>query len=90
METAFRMQSAATDAFDINREPNRRSRRSTATLISPTVACWPGGLAERGVRLVQVYYGDGQPWDTHRNHNETTRKLARDIDQPDGRPARPT
>ena len=39
-------------------------------------------LAERGVRFVQVYYGNGQPWDTHRNHNETTRKLCQDIDQP--------
>jgi uncharacterized protein (DUF1501 family) len=32
--------------------------------------------------MVQVYYGNGQPWDTHRNHNDTTRKLATDIDQP--------
>jgi uncharacterized protein (DUF1501 family) len=39
-------------------------------------------LAERGVRFTQVYYGDGQPWDTHTNHNETTKRLAADIDQP--------
>src|SRR5262249_5143795 len=81
METAFRMQSAATDAFDVSREPQ------------PVRAEYGGGhfahacllarrLAERGVRVVQVYYGDGQPWDTHRNHNETTRKLCRDIDRP--------
>jgi uncharacterized protein (DUF1501 family) len=31
---------------------------------------------------VQVYYGNGQPWDTHREHNEQTRRLGRDIDQP--------
>ena len=26
-------------------------------------------LAERGVRITQVYYGNGQPWDTHSNHD---------------------
>ena len=31
---------------------------------------------------MQVYYGDGQPWDTHSNHTEATKNLARDIDQP--------
>ncbi len=81
METAFRMQSAATDAFDINREPTRtrdeygRSHFANACLLARR-------LSERGVRFVQVYYGNGQPWDTHRNHNETTRNLCRDIDQP--------
>jgi uncharacterized protein (DUF1501 family) len=39
-------------------------------------------LCERGVRFVQVYYGNGQPWDTHSKHDETTRKLAADIDRP--------
>ncbi len=31
---------------------------------------------------MQVYYGNGQPWDTHRTHNEQTRALCRDIDRP--------
>jgi uncharacterized protein (DUF1501 family) len=39
-------------------------------------------LVERGVRFVQVYYGNGQPWDTHSNHETATRKLAADIDRP--------
>ena len=39
-------------------------------------------LAERGVRFTQVYYGDGQPWDTHRNHNELVKKHCRNIDRP--------
>jgi uncharacterized protein (DUF1501 family) len=34
------------------------------------------------VRFVQVYYGDGQPWDTHRDHDKTTQNLCKDIDQP--------
>jgi len=81
METAFRMQVAASDAFDLAREPTRiraeygSSHFANACLLARR-------LSERGVRFVQVYYGNGQPWDTHRNHNETTRTLARDIDQP--------
>jgi uncharacterized protein DUF1501 len=81
METAFRMQTAASDAFDINREPQRvrdeygRGHFANACLLARR-------LAERGVRFTQVYYGNGQPWDTHRNHNETTRRLCQDIDQP--------
>jgi hypothetical protein len=81
METAYRMQAAATDAFDINREPQRirdeygRGHFANACLMARR-------LAERGVRFTQIYYGNGQPWDTHRNHNETTRRLCQDIDQP--------
>lgn len=31
---------------------------------------------------MQVYYGNGQPWDTHSNHNDATAKLCADIDRP--------
>jgi hypothetical protein len=81
METAFRMQSAATDAFDLRREPGRvrewygRGHFASACLLARR-------LAERGVRFTQIYYGNGQPWDTHRQHNETVRKLCADIDRP--------
>jgi hypothetical protein len=81
MEIAFRMQAAACDAFDINREPARvrdeygRGQFANGCLLARR-------LSERGVRFVQVYYGNGQPWDTHRNHNESTRNLCHDIDQP--------
>lgn len=81
METAFRMQSAATDAFDLAREPEKvrdmygKSHFSNGCLLARR-------LVERGVRFVQVYYGNGQPWDTHSNHDATTRKLAADIDRP--------
>ncbi len=39
-------------------------------------------MVERGVRFVQVYYGNGQPWDTHSKHNESVKKLCKAIDQP--------
>jgi hypothetical protein len=81
METAFRMQAAAGDAFDVRREPPRireeygKGHFANACLLARR-------LAERGVRFVQVYYGNGQPWDTHRNHNATTKQLCQDIDRP--------
>jgi arylsulfatase A-like enzyme len=81
METAYRMQAEATDAFDVAREPERvrdhygRSHFANACLLARR-------LTERGVRFVQVYYGNGQPWDTHRTHNESTRTLCADIDRP--------
>ncbi len=81
METAYRMQTAATDAFDLQREPAKvremygKGHFANGCLLARR-------LAERGVRFVQVYYGNGQPWDTHNKHNESVRKLAQDIDQP--------
>jgi hypothetical protein len=81
METAFRMQFAASDAFNVAREPAAiraeygASHYANACLLARR-------LVERGVRFVQVYYGNGQPWDTHRDHDNATRKLCQDIDQP--------
>ena len=81
METAFRMQTAASDAFDIRREPTR-VREMYGTGHFANACLLARRLAERGVRFTQIYYGNGQPWDTHSNHNESVRGLCRDIDQP--------
>jgi hypothetical protein len=81
METAYRMQMEASDAFDVAKETGRtrdlygRTPFANGCLLARR-------LAERGVRFVQVYYGNGQPWDTHSKHNEQTRKLCGDIDRP--------
>ncbi|MFI4847910.1 MAG: DUF1501 domain-containing protein [Gimesia chilikensis] len=81
MEMAYRMQFAATDAFDISREPEKlqeaygKSEFSKACLLARR-------LSERGVRFVQVYYGNRQPWDTHSNHDKSNERLCKDIDQP--------
>ncbi len=81
METAFRMQAAASDAFDIRREPERvRAAYGDSPFAHSCLLA--RRLSERGVRFVQVYYGNGQPWDTHRNHTALTRTLAADIDRP--------
>ena len=81
METAFRMQFAATEAFDIEQE-SKHTREAYGSGHFANGCLLARRLAERGVRLTQVYYGNGQPWDTHSNHNESVKKLARDIDQP--------
>lgn len=81
METAFRMQSAATDAFDVTREPEKvRAMYGTSHFSNGCLLA--RRLCERGVRFVQVYYGNGQPWDTHSNHDVSVPKLAADIDRP--------
>ncbi|MFO0881616.1 MAG: DUF1501 domain-containing protein [Gemmataceae bacterium] len=81
METAFRMQTAATDAFDLSREPDRvRAAYGAGQFASGCLLA--RRLCERGVRYVQLYYGNGQPWDTHSSHNKQTTTLAQDIDRP--------
>lgn len=80
MEVAYRMQSEAMEAFDVSREPKQVRERygdgdfARACLIARR-------LVQRGVRMVQVYYGNGQPWD---NHDDILRHrdLARDSDAP--------
>ena len=81
METAYRMQFAATDAFDIEKEP-KSIRESYGKGHFANGCLIARRLSERGVRFIQVYYGNGQPWDTHKNHNKTTPNLAKNIDQP--------
>ena len=81
METAFRMQFAASEAFDLEREPQSVRERygdshfSNGCLIARR-------LAERGVRMTQLFYGSFQPWDTHANHNDQARSLYADADRP--------
>lgn len=81
METAFRMQSSATEAFDLNRE-SQSTRQQYGTGHFANACLMARRLAERGVLFTQIYYGNGQPWDTHSKHDETVRNLARDIDRP--------
>ncbi len=80
-ELAFRMQSEATDAFDVSREPQHirdlygNGVHGRQTLIARR-------LLERGVRMVQLWHGAGQPWDNHADIESNHRKLAGEIDQP--------
>jgi len=81
METAFRMQFQASDAFDLNQETSQ-TRDSYGQGHFANGCLLARRLVERGVRFVQVYYGNGQPWDTHSGHNDKVPGLCRTIDQP--------
>jgi hypothetical protein len=64
MEAAFRLQAEATDAFDIRLEPEHVRKRYDISDFGR--GCLLAlRLVERGVRMVQVFYGNGQPWDNH-------------------------
>lgn len=81
METAFRMQFQASDAFDLQRE-TQHTREAYGSGHFANGCLLSRRLVERGVRFVQLYYGNGQPWDTHSGHDEKVTKLCQDIDQP--------
>ena len=80
METAYKMQFAAAEAFDVNRESKTVREEYGETHFS-NGCLLARRLVERGVRFVQVYYGNGQPWDTHGNHEKRVRPLCADIDR---------
>jgi hypothetical protein len=64
METAYRMQTEAPEVFDIRKESEATLKLygegSTARGCLMAVR-----LAEKGVRMTQVYYAKGDPWDAH-------------------------
>jgi hypothetical protein len=64
MEVAYRMQTEAPDVFDVRKETEATLKLygegSTARGCLTAVR-----LAEKGVRMTQVYYAKGDPWDAH-------------------------
>ncbi len=80
-ELAYRMQSEATDAFDVNQEPQAVRELYGDTMHGRQLLI-ARRLLERGVRIVQCYHGDVQPWDSHDNIEANHRKLAGEIDGP--------
>jgi len=80
METAFRMQAEASDAFDLRREPaSVRAQYGTSPFANGCILA--RRLVERGVRTVHVYYGPGQPWDDHGRINQNLRGRCPDMDR---------
>jgi hypothetical protein len=80
METAFRMQTEAVEAFDIGKE-TEATRKSYGEGNFARGCLMARRLSERGVRMVQVYFGAGQPWDSHSDIMDH-QKLANESDQP--------
>ncbi len=80
LEMAYRMQFEAQDAFDITRETKpTRDQYGTGQFADGCLIA--RRLVERGVRMVQLYYGSGQPWDAHGNIMDHKRDALK-SDQP--------
>ena len=80
MEMAFRMQTEAPDAFDISKESaTTRERYGDGDFGRGCLMA--RRLIERGVRVVQVYFDEGNPWDHHEDIMGH-RILARRADKP--------
>ncbi|MGE3315532.1 MAG: DUF1501 domain-containing protein [Planctomycetaceae bacterium] len=77
-ELAYRMQMEATDAFDVQREP-KHVQEAYGTNTEARQLLIARRLVERGVRYVQVWHGQGQPWDSHDDLKERHAALAGDI-----------
>ena len=78
-ELAYRMQSEAAEVFDVSREP-----QYVLDAYGPGVQARQlliaRRLIEHGVRYVQVWHGEGQPWDNHDDIEVNHRRLAKQCD----------
>ncbi len=79
-ELAYRMQLEATDAFDLSKEP-AHIRGLYGDTVQSRQLLIARRLIERGVRVVQCYHGDVQPWDSHDMIADAHRNLANQVDQ---------
>jgi hypothetical protein len=80
LEIAYRMQTDAQEAFDVTREPLKvRDAYGKGYFADACLAA--RRLVERGVRMVQVFYGSGQPWDDHGDIEKGHRNKAKDSDK---------
>lgn len=79
-ELAYRMQTEAVEAFDVQQEPPHILKmygdgpQNRQLLLARR-------LVERGVRFVQTWHGGGQPWDSHSNIKTAHRNVAKQCDQ---------
>lgn len=80
-ELAFRMQSEATDAFDLTKE-TKSIRELYGDTTNGRQLLYTRRLIEKGVRFIQVWSGAGQPWDNHDSLEKQHKKLAEDWDKP--------
>jgi hypothetical protein len=80
-ELAYRMQMEATDAFDVSREP-KHVRESYGETVHGRQTLVARRLLERGVRYVQLWHGQGQPWDHHSEIEKSIREHAGELDGP--------
>jgi hypothetical protein len=80
LEMAFRMQTEAQTVFDLGQETKAtQDAYGSGQFANGCLAA--RRLVESGVRMVQVYYGNGQPWDDHGDIKAHADK-AKNVDQP--------
>lgn len=79
-EMAFRMQTEATDAFDISQEP-KNIREMYGTHKPAQQLLLARRLIERGVRFVQAWTYPGQPFDNHEELEHSLASVASQVDQ---------
>ena len=63
------------ELMDLSKEPRARSGsvrpgRAQAGHVCAATVCWPGGMAERGVRFIQLYH---RGWDQHNDLPQRSR-----------------
>jgi Protein of unknown function (DUF1501) len=80
LEMAYRMQGEAQVAFDLTRE-TKAVRDLYGDGPFANACLLARRLTERGVRVVQIYYGNDQPWDDHEDIHKHILH-ARASDQP--------
>ncbi|MFO1064264.1 MAG: DUF1501 domain-containing protein [Pirellulales bacterium] len=80
-ELAYRMQHEAAEVFDISREP-QYVRDAYGPGVHARQLLIARRLIEHGVRYVQVWHGEGQPWDNHDDIEVNHRRLADQCDKP--------
>lgn len=79
-ELAYRMQSEASDAFDVSRE-SKETLEMYGDGEFARGALIARRLVERDVRFVQLYTGAGQPWDSHDDIHIGHRDVAAQVDR---------
>ena len=78
MEIAYRMQSEGPAVFDLAAEtPATRERYGDSAFGRGCLMA--RRMVEKGVRMVQIYFGNSQPWDAHEDIQSHAR-LARQAD----------
>jgi hypothetical protein len=65
METAYRMQTEAPEVLDIKNKVTEEEKARYGNTDFGRGCIMARRLVEKGVRMVQIYYGNGQPWDNH-------------------------
>ena len=80
-ELAFRMQTEASTVFDLSKE-TKETRERYGDTVHGRQLLLTRRLIEKGVRVVQVWSGAGQPWDNHDGLEAQHRKLAAQWDGP--------